>query len=377
MRIEFAIVVALAVGATFFVIIVAIGLFINKVVEVRQTRRREKLYQLYSGMFADLLLKPVELKPGNSRSGSIIDQYEDLIAPVKNGLEWSTPTRKRLHRSAIRRVLVDFANDLVGESMDRLLYFFYTLEFVNEELELLQSNKWWVRARAARDLGLLRAKKGTAALTMALEDEHPDVRNEAMQSLMKLIGVEALGTILKTAKNISKWTSLELSMIVKESEEQAFPYLVDALEYSDQSVVLFAIEILAETGFVTAVEPLIRVVRMYPNVLVRAKAAEALGRLGDQRAESLLHDLLKNPYPQLRASATRALERIGSPASIQLLTERMQSGAMAERLSAARAIARSGESGLEKLREAATGSDTFQKGIALHVLEEVEGVEVQ
>ena len=60
MSIEFAIIVALAVGATFFVIIVAVGLFINKVVEVRQSRSREKLYQQYSGMFADLLLQPVQ-----------------------------------------------------------------------------------------------------------------------------------------------------------------------------------------------------------------------------------------------------------------------------------------------------------------------------
>ncbi|MEX1138644.1 MAG: HEAT repeat domain-containing protein [Bacteroidota bacterium] len=376
MRIEFLIIIALAVGATFFVIIVAIGLFINKVVEVRESRNREKLYQSYSAMFADLLLQPVERGEGSQHAGSIMDQYEDLIAPVKNGLEWSTPARKRLHRSAIRRVLIDFANDLVGESMDRLLYFFYSLEFVKEELELLQSNKWWVRARAARDLGSLRAKKATEALTIALEDEHPDVRNEAMQSLMKLVGVEALGTILKTAKNISQWISLELSVIVKKSEEQAFPFLVDALEYSDQSVVLFAIEILAETGFVTAVDPLIRVAKTYPNILVRAKAIEALGRLGDQRAEALLHDLLRNPYPQLRASATRALERIGSPASVVLLTERMQSGSIPERLSAARAMARSGESGLLKLRDAAIGSEAMQRGIALQVLEEIVGVNV-
>ncbi len=374
MRIEFAIIVALAVGATFFVIIVAIGLFINKVVEVRQSRSREKLYQLYSGMFADLLLQPVEARHGPV--DTIRDQYEDLIAPVKNGLEWSTPARKRLHRSAIRKVLIDFANDLVGESMDRLLYFFYSLEFVNEELELLRSDKWWIRARAARDLGMLRAKDAIAALTIALQDEHSDVRNEAMQSLVKLAGVEALGTILKTAKNISQWTSLELSMIVKESEEQAFPYLIDALEYSDQSVVLFAIEILAETGFVAAVEPLIGVAKTYPNVLVRSKAAEALGRLGDQRSESLLHEMLKNPYPQLRASATRALERIGSPGSVHLLTERMQSGPVTERLSAARALARSGAGGLQKLREVARGSEALQKGVALHVLEEVEGVEI-
>jgi hypothetical protein len=374
MRIEFAIIVALAVGATFFVIIVAIGLFINKVVEVRQSRSREKLYQLYSGMFADLLLQPVEARRGPV--DTIRDQYENLVAPVKNGLEWSTPTRKRLHRGTIRKVLIDFANDLVGESMDRLLYFFYSLEFVSEELELLQNAKWWVRARAARDLGMLRAKEAIAALTIALQDEHPDVRNEAMQSLVKLAGVEALGTILKTARNISQWTSLELSMIVKEYEEQAFPYLIDALEYSDQSVVLFAIEILAETGFVTAVDPLIRVAKTYPNVLVRSKAVEALGRLGDQRAEELLHELLKNPYPQLRASATKALGRIGSPASVELLTERMQSGPVAERVPAARALARSGGGGLQKLREAALGSDALQKGIALHVLEEVEGVEI-
>ncbi|MEX2117787.1 MAG: HEAT repeat domain-containing protein [Bacteroidota bacterium] len=376
MRIEFLIAAALAVGATFFVVIVAIGLFINKLVEVRQTRNREKLYQLYSGMFADLLMQPVEAMSGNQSRGSVLDQYEDLIAPVKNGLEWSTPARKKLHRGVIRRILIDFANDLAGDSMDRLLYFFYSLEFVKDELELLQSNKWWVRARAARDLGLLRAKKATTALTIALEDEHPDVRNEAMQSLIKLVGVVALGTILKSAKNISQWTSLELSLIVKESEEEAFPYLVQALGYSDQSVVLFTIEMLAETGFVTAVAPLMQVVKTYPNVLVRAKAAEALGRLGDQRAETLLHELLKNPYPQLRASATRALERIGSPDSTPLLLERMQSGPVAERLSAARAMARSGESGLQKLREAAEGTDTLQNGIALHVLEEVEGVEV-
>jgi hypothetical protein len=375
MRIEFLIIIALAVGATFFVIIVAIGLFINKVVELRQARSREKLYKLYSKMFADLLLQPVEQEEGKPSGGSILDQYEDLLASVKNGLEWSTPARKRMHRSAIRRVLIDFAGDLVGESMERLLYFFYSLEFVQEELELLQSGKWWVRARAARDLGLLRAKKATAALALALEDEHPDVRNEAMQSLMKLLGVEALGTILKTAKNISQWTSLELSVIVKESEEEALPFLIEALEYSDQSVVLFAIEILAETGFVTAVDPLMKVARTYPNIVVRARAIEALGRLGDQRAEKLLHDFLRNPYPQLRASATKALERIGSPASIALLAERLHSGSLPERVSAARALARSGEAGLLKLRDAALGSDKQQRGIALHVLEEIVGVE--
>jgi HEAT repeat protein len=373
MRVEFIIVAALAVGATFFVVVVATGLLINKVAEARRSKKRERLYQFYSGLFADLLLQPVlEGEDGET----VRKEYESLLREVKNGLAWSPPPQKSLHRHVIRSVLIDFSSDLSGESMDRLQYFFESFGFVQDEVALLKSRKWWLRAQAARDLGLLHAMSATERLTSLLEDSHPDVRNQAMQSLVKVLGVDSLRPILRKARNISRWTSLELSMIVKNFEEQAYPYLIEALSYPDQSVVLFAIEMLSETGFVAAVEPLMNVAESYPNIVVRAKATEALGRLGDQRAETLLHLLLKNPYPSLRASATRALERIGSPSSVPILSERMQTGPLAERLSAARALARSGELGMLRLRVAGGETDQTMRAIALHVLEEIEGVGV-
>ena len=373
MRIELLIVLALAVGATFFVLVVAVGLLINKLLESRQTRKRQRLSDLYSEIFAEILLQPLPETAGTDR----FRYYEELIEPVKNGLAWSTPARKRQHLDAIRQVLLKFAGDLVGESMSRLLYFFDSLGFVKDELKMLRSRKWWVRARAARDLGVLRVKKSLQPLTAALEDDHPDVQNEAIKSLAKLSGVEALRTILKTSKSMSLWTTLELSVIVKESEEEAFPYLIEALGYQDQSVVLFSLEMLAEIGFVSAVEPVISMVETYPNIVVRAKAAEVLGRLGDQRAEPLLKELLTNPYPLLRTSATSALERIGSTTSVPILKERMSTGPVEERISAARAMARSGEPGLRELRDAVISGDDVIRGIAAHVLEEVEGVETE
>ncbi|HEX9614307.1 MAG TPA: HEAT repeat domain-containing protein [Bacteroidota bacterium] len=370
MRIEILIILALAVGATFFVLVVAVGLLINKLLESRQTRRRQRLTALYSEIFADLLLQPLPDQTPTER----FRRYDELIEPVKGGLAWSTPARKHLHRDTIRGVLLDFAGDLVGESIDRLHYFFEALGFVDDELNLMTSRKWWMRAKAARDLGILRARKATRVLTSALTDEHPEVQNEAMKSLVKLAGVGALRTILKMTNRMSLWTTLELSIIVREFEEEAFPYLIEALGYQNQSVVLFCLEMLAEIGFTAAVEPVMTMAAAYPNVVVRAKAAEALGRLGDQRAEPLLNDLLTNAYPALRSSATKALERIGSPASVPLLKERMTTGPIEDRISAARAMARSGESGLHELREAAGAGEETLRGIALHVLEEVEAL---
>lgn len=373
MRTEFIIVVALAIGATFFVVAMAVGLLINKVVEGRRSKKKVQLYDFYSGLFADILLQPA---PEGASEAALPMYYESLLGEIKSGLAWSTPARKRLHRGVIRTVLLDFSKDLTGESMSRLQYFFASLDFVRDELDQLKSKKWWHRAHAARDLGLLGAPGAAEALMTLLDDEHAEVRIQAMQSLVKIVGVESLRPILQKARGISRWASLELSLIVKNFEERAYPYLVEALSYSDRSVVLFAIEMLSLIGFVTAVEPLMQVAETYPNTQVRAKAIEALGRLGDQRAEQLLVRLLRNPYPSLRASATRALERIGSPTAVPLLSERLMTGTVHERLSAARALAKSGEAGMERLRGAASDQDPTLRAVALHVLEEVEGVRV-
>lgn len=376
-QLELLIVIALAVGATFFVFVVGIGLIINKWVELRQSKGKERLYNYYSGLLADLLLQPLpELSPGSAR-GAEFSLYEEILEPVKSGLSWSSKTRKTLHRTAIRNVLIDFAKDLSGESLERLNYFFYSLGFVDEEITLLKSNKWWVKAQAARNLGLLRARRGTPALVETLEDPNEDVKTQSMQSLVVLVGVEALRTIFQMVKDMSRWTTLELSVIVREFEGESIPYLVEALGYSDQSVVLFAIEMLAEIGFVEAVDPLLGMARDYPNIVIRSKAIEALGRLGDERSEPLLRELLRNPYPIIRSSALRALERIGSPGSIPQLKERVMSGEVGDRVSAARALAKSGKGGIDELHRFAEGSDSLIQSVAQYVIEESEGLQVK
>jgi HEAT repeat protein len=361
---------ALAVGATLFVIISSVVLVIHKALRARSDAKKRQLYAEYSHLVAEVILRDLPPLPEESKAGAIFDQYEEILRPIKERLESVRRTKRTLHRQALKEALIDFAKDIRGETSDRLTYFFSSLGYVDEGIELLRSAHWWIRAQAAHDLRYFGARGALAPLTVALEDRHADVRIQAMQSLVVLGGVQSISTILRTSKNISQWTAIELSIIIMRYKDEAVPFLVEALNVSDQSIVLFCIEMLAEIGFVSAVEPLRSMASEYPNVVIRAKAVEALGRLGDGRAEGLLLELLRNPFPILRLKSVEALGRIGTPSAIASLTERLRDGDFQEKLLAARSIAQIGHEGISYLKALTGVENRLVCDISSQVLEE-------
>jgi hypothetical protein len=370
MGFELLIIVSLTLAATFIVVVVSVGLVIHKGVNARALQRRRRLHSAYSEILAELLLQELPTLPSGSKTSAIFDQYEAIIKPIKDRFQKLLPTKRKYEREALRLTLIDFARDVSGEVSDRLVYFFYTFDFVDDEIKLLSDRRWWIRAQAARDAGLLKARRAISALTASLEDEHQDVRIQAMESLVRLVGVDALQTIFRVSRNISQWTSVELSTIVMEYKEAAVPSLVGGLESTDQSVILFCIEMLAEIGFVTAVEPLRVIAQSYPNVAVRAKAIEALGRLGDERAENMLVANLDNPVPLIRLKSIEALGRIGAPQAVSKLAERLHHGEIGEKISAARAMIAAGEQGETSLQSLLPAGDSLTALVIQQVLEE-------
>ncbi|HCA79555.1 MAG TPA: hypothetical protein DEP53_07455 [Bacteroidetes bacterium] len=370
MQLQFLILIVLAVTATIFSIVASVAMIVRKALELGRSRAYERLYRIYSARVAEFLL--IELAPNTDdpRPSTVFRQYEELIAPTKKHLEEMNRSRRRFHRDVLRAVLIDMTQDISGDSAERLVYFFYSLEFVEEELRMLQSGKWWVRAQAARNAGLMRARKSITALTAALEDDHPDVRHQAMQALIKLVGVDALGTILRLSRNISRWTAIELSVIVAGFKEEAVPHLTGALESRDQSVVLFSIEMLAEIGFVRAVDPLMNLIRTTGDFKIRAQATKALGRLGDSRAMKLLTELLSHRSPEIRLSALEALGKTGGPDIVDLLEPYLASDDWEERLTAARALAATGLKGIKILQDSEKQEKGEARDLAAQVLEE-------
>ena len=136
-----------------------------------------------------------------------------------------------------------------------------------------------VREQAAFGLGQLRDKRAVAPLTTALEDEDADVREGAAFALGQL------------------------------RDPSAVPGLITALKDENAGVREQATFALGQLRARDAVEPLIGALRD-ENRSVREQAAFALGQIGDNRAADALIALLKDADAQVRQQAAFALSQL-------------------------------------------------------------------
>jgi beta-lactamase regulating signal transducer with metallopeptidase domain len=136
-----------------------------------------------------------------------------------------------------------------------------------------------VREQAAFGLGQLRDKRAVAPLTAALRDEDADVREGA---------AFALGQLRDTS---------------------AVPGLIAALKDENASVREQAAFALGQLRARDAVDPLIATLGD-ENRSVREQAAFALGQIGDNRAADALIALLKDADAQVRQQAAFALSQL-------------------------------------------------------------------
>ncbi len=370
MSLTFLIILVLTAAITFFVVSASLILVVHKNSSRHRQKIMKQLKDHYSGVVSQFLMMDMPIPPGGEPHGASLKQYDRVLQPLHQRFERMPRRRRERHRLALKEVLLDFSKDLFGEAAERLVFLGYAFGFVDEQIRQLESPRWWLRAHAARDLGFLGAKRAIGPLTAAVEDRHPEVRFQAIQALIVLVGVDALRIVFRVGRNLTTWNMMALSVIVLRFKEDAIPFLLEGLEAKDQSIVVFCIEMLAEIGFVTAVEPLRSIAKEYPNIIVRTKAVEALGRLGDERAVQLLIDNSANSYPEMRAAALGALRRVGTAEAIPALLRRMREGPLHEKIAAGRAILASGPDGRAQIEQLIRGADGYMAQVAEQVMEE-------
>lgn len=361
-----------AVAATGFVIVMSISLIVRKAIEIRNEKARDRLLKQYSSVFAKILLQEIPAVMAVKSAGERFLFYESAITKLKYSLGKMTKRSRRIHKNVIRMVLIEYSKELKGELTERIIYYVYSLKILDELTDRMESPHWWIRANAANELGLLRAKRAITSLTAALEDSHPSVRFQAMQSLLMIVGVPALYNILRISKYFSQWTAIELSVIINENRNEVAPYLIDALSFANPSVMLFSIALLGKIGFVDAVEPLIQLCRKNPDPILYSASIEALGRLGDERALSLLIRASQNSNIDIRLNAIEALGRIGAKKCISVISERLNNGDVNEKRIAARALGSLGIEGSNALSKMMKDPDENTRLIALEAVEEIE-----
>lgn len=357
----------LTASVTLLVLLTAVILLAMKQASSRRHRALLRLQERYGLALSEFLVREFPPAPPGRSHEHRFEPHRAFARAVERG--WRR--NRSMHRQAFLSVLTSTAADVSGETSERIVFLAYELGFVDELIAKLRHRHWWVRAEAAMHLGTLRARGATADLAASLEDRHAGVRLQALRALLHVVGVEAFGAIFRSMRNLTAWEMMELSVSVKQHGPTAVPYLLEGLGARDMTIVELCIELLAEIGFVDSVQQLRGIASGYPNIIIRAKAVEALGRLGDARSETLLREYVSHPHQLLRLRALEAIRAIGVASALPAVRQRLLDGPFEEKVAAARAMSSAGGDGMAQLRSAATGPEGVVRDVALQVLEEV------
>lgn len=177
---------------------------------------------------------------------------------------------------------------------------------------LFQSPQPLDRLMATYALGKLGVRQNMDEIKSALEDEIPDIRKVAIQSLTSLC--EHLDEDLPLAVSRLHDENHEVRLAVVEllgacGRPEITPYLVQALNDADDWVRIRAVEALSDRGDHKAIPHLVPLLDT-PNKLVALKVIDALGKLGGQSSFRSLLEVVNSDDPELQAAAEEALSRI-------------------------------------------------------------------
>jgi HEAT repeat protein len=256
-----------------------------------------------------------------------------IVAEIRSRRSWH-------RRTALLGVLVEMSRTLCGDPLRRVGMLYERCGFVRHALRDLRSRRWWIRARACRDLGTMRSRRALYALLDRLHDPADEVRQEASLALVAIVGTgEAMGAILHEVGEINPWFALRLSVAVNSAAAAALEHLVDALFSPSASVRRFAVIVLGEVKDPSTIPDLLQALSS-AHVPIRAEILATLGKIGDGRALPELLAGVDHPDSRVRLAALAAIGDLGSPTAAGRLALAVRSAPVEERRAAAASLVR-------------------------------------
>ena len=249
--------------------------------------------------------------------------------------------------AALEAVLEEQARS-VTERPAWLLDAYDRLGLVDKYVERLRrARRWRERAFAAELLGRVGNAKALPALletVQATRTEDSDVREIALRALARIADPRAVAPLVQALRTAEVWLAPRIADILTRHGDLVVEPMIAFLEEPGRHPArAWAANILGEVKAQNAFPTLIRALGDLEDE-VRAKAAFALGRLGDRRAVPyLLEHLLSDPAPFVRARIAGALGQFGDPDVIERLVRSLGDPAWWVRMRSVEALEQSGD----------------------------------
>jgi hypothetical protein len=295
---------------------------------------------------------------GFRRRQRLLARYRPLVDRALDGDADATRTLTavpRRHRAVVAALLLDPLRVATGRTATHALSAADALGLVSRWKAQLGDRRWWVRADAARALGLVRCGDVVAPLVLALDDPYDDVRAAAVESLGSIADPQTVPELVARLPDQSRHQRVRLVHALQQFGVAAVPPLI---AHGDQNPAQRAAvaEILGSIGAAAALDRLVAW-SSDGHVDVRAAVWQAVGTIGvDDRAYYHLLRALNDPSDVVRAAAAWALGRSGRQDGAAYLATRLDDEWIVAAQSA-RALRALGDAGRRELERAATGSE--------------------
>ncbi|HET7480958.1 MAG TPA: HEAT repeat domain-containing protein [Rubrobacteraceae bacterium] len=273
-------------------------------------------------------------------------------------------------------LMIDYLYVLSGEQRARLVALAEEAGLLRRYLDRLEARGRWRKARAAENLGHFGGPENIEPLSKLLY--HPDetLRAVAARALARIGTPEAARELARRLGDPSELTRLRMAENLERIGAPSIEPLIEVLETARESgeVRLYgpvqAAQVLGQLRDSEARPALGHAALSGGSVDLRAKAALALGQVGDPEDLPTLFTAAEDEAWPVRAQAASSLGAIGDLSAVPVLQKLTLDREWWVRLNASRSLANMGPAGERALASLLEDEDRYARDRAAATMEE-------
>lgn len=267
---------------------------------IREKKRKDLKFR-YQYFLYDALVESQSDQSGKDFYNHMLSFFQE--EQKKNGLD----------KQLLIGIIADLKGSLLGSSREQLLALANALELPEYSLQKLRSSSFSTRAQGLREIGGLHSSDSQLKERVkAIQDSNDAIlAQEASLALIKLGNSPDLSFLDTTSSPISQWQQIRLHHHLRAFERYDLPDFGRWLTSDNESVVLFALRMIAEFEQHYASQLIIEQLS-HPSANVVVEAIYTIKRLKLTEAASSVAALLEHPKARIQLASIQAVGQLCS-----------------------------------------------------------------